>query len=188
LRLSILRSTGHIQKIFAATIVTNKISLCISFLLESAILSDRQMASRYPIVRLARWTVGPDLAAFLSGYERACPLRLASRLTDAQFMRALLDETDGITDSIVRSLQAAALVAIREGTERITAEQLSWWRDPPLLAHYGESDEAAHGTELARAWLRDRRQEVQSSLRSETAKFRNRAVISTERAPCNGPL
>ena len=127
---------------------------------ESAILGDRQMASRYPVVRLARWTVGPDLAAFLSGYERACLLRLASRLTDA----------------------------IREGTERITAEQLSWWRDPPLLAHYGESDDAAHGTELARAWLRDRRQEVQSSLRSGAAKFRNRAVISPERAPCNGPL
>jgi Bacterial TniB protein len=155
---------------------------------ESAILGDRQMASRYPIVRLARWSVGPDLAAFLSGYERACPLRLASRLTDAQFMRALLDETDGITDSIVRSLQAAALVAIREGTERITAEQLSWWRDPPLLTHYGESNEAGPGTELARAWLRDHRQEVQPNLRSGSAKFRNRAVISTERAPCNGPL
>jgi hypothetical protein len=155
---------------------------------ESAILGDRQMASRYPIVRLPRWKSGQDLAAFLQGYERACPLRLASHLTDPQLMQTLLDETDGITDSIVRSLQAAALVAIREGTERITAEYLSWWRDPPLLAHYGESDNASDGTELAMAWLRDRRQDVQPNLRSTVAGFRNRAVISTERKRCEGAL
>jgi len=127
---------------------------------ESAIREDRQLRSRYPIARLERWTSGPDLAAFLQGYERACPLRLASRLSDARFMRALLGETDGITDSIVRCLQAAALVAIREGTERITAELLVWWRDPPLLDHYGIDtaiDDGSPSTDLALAWLRDER-------------------------------
>jgi len=155
---------------------------------ESAILEDRQMASRYPIVRLARWTSGPDLAAFLQGYERACPLRLASHLTDPKLMQALLDETDGITDSIIRSLQAAALVAIREGTERITEEYLTWWRDPPLLANYGGCDDATDGTELAMAWLRDSRHDVQPNLRSTVGRFRNRVVISTERKQCEGML
>ena len=155
---------------------------------ESAILGDRQMASRYPIVRLQHWTSEPDLAAFLQGYERACPLRLASHLTDPQLMRALLDETEGITDSIVRSLQAAALVAIREGTERITPEYLSWWRDPPLLTNYDAGDGELEGTELAMAWLRDHRRDVQPAMRTMAPKFRNRARISTEPKPCNGLL
>jgi hypothetical protein len=127
---------------------------------EPAIREDRQLRTRYPIARLERWTSGPDLAAFLQGYERACPLRLASRLSDARFMRALLGETDGITDSIVRCLQAAALVAIREGTERITADLLVWWRDPPLLDHYDMEtapDDGSPSTDLALAWLRDER-------------------------------
>jgi hypothetical protein len=155
---------------------------------ESAILGDRQMASRYPIVRLPRWTSGQDLAAFLQGYERACPLRLASYLTDPQLMQALLDETEGITDSIVRSLQAAALVAIREGTERITPDYLSWWRDPPLLTHYGASGGELESNELAMAWLRDQRRDTQPVVMTTAPKFRNRAKISTERKPCEGLL
>lgn len=107
---------------------------------EQALREDRQLRSRFPVVRLDRWTPGPDLAAFLKGYERACPLRLASRLSDVRFMQSLLKETKGITDTIIRCLQAAALVATREGTERIAAEMLIWWRDPPLLAHYDNPD------------------------------------------------
>jgi hypothetical protein len=103
-------------------------------------------------------------------------------------MRALLDETDGITDSIVRSLQAAALVAIREGTERIVPEYLSWWRDPPLLTHYSTSDDELDGAELAMAWLRDHRRDMQPVVKAPALKFRNRAKISTEPKPCDGPL
>jgi len=127
---------------------------------EWALREDRQLRSRYPIARLERWTSGPDLAAFLQGYERACPLRLASHLSDVRFIRALLKETDGVTDSIVRCLQAAALVAIREGTERITVDLLVWWRDPPLLDHYELEtglDDGSPSTDLALAWLRDAR-------------------------------
>jgi hypothetical protein len=146
------------------------------------------MASRYPIVRLPRWTAGQDLVAFLQAYERACPLRLASRLSDLQLMRALLDETDGITDSIVRSLQAAALVAIREGTERIIPEYLCWWRDPPLLTHYGAGDDELDGAELAMAWLRDHRRDVQPAVKAPAPRFLNRAKLSTEPKSCDGPL
>jgi hypothetical protein len=45
------------------------------------------MASRYPIVRLPRWTLSHDLAAFLQGYERACPLRLLSSLASRRSRR-----------------------------------------------------------------------------------------------------
>jgi hypothetical protein len=150
---------------------------------ERTIQADRQLASRYPMVRLARWTQGSDLAAFLQGYERACPLRLASHLTDPHLIRALLEETDGLTDTIIQCLQAAALVAIRERTERIVAEYFSWWRDPPLLMHYRHNDES-NVAELAIAWLRDHRRGAQPHPKDTRPKQRNRATISTEKEAC----
>jgi len=45
---------------------------------EPPIREDRQFEEPLSIARLDRWTLGPDLAAFLQGYERACPLKLAS--------------------------------------------------------------------------------------------------------------
>jgi len=151
---------------------------------ESALREDRQLRSRYPIARLERWTSGPDLAAFLQGYERACPLRLASHLSDVRFMRALLKETDGITDSIVRCLQAATLVAIREGTERITVDLLVWWRDPPLLDHYDLEtalDDGSPSTDLALAWLRDERRFADPMpLHREREQVKQTALRSTE--------
>jgi hypothetical protein len=155
---------------------------------ESAIQADPQLASRYPIVRLLRWSMGPDFIAFLQGYERACPLRLASRLTEPDLMRALLDETEGITEYVIRSLQAAALVAIREGTERITADYLTWWRDPPLLAHYEQAEDDSQLGELAAAWLRDNRRDVQPSPKANRRRPRNRATLSSEEASWSGPL
>jgi hypothetical protein len=155
---------------------------------EAAINADPQLASRYPIVRLPRWSLGLDFLAFLQGYERACPLRLASRLTEPDFMRALLDETDGITEFVIRSLQAAALVAIREGTERITADHLTWWRDPPLLAHYQKSEDESELGELAAAWLRDHRQEAQPIPKATGRKPRNRAAISAGEDSWQRPL
>jgi hypothetical protein len=153
---------------------------------ESVILSDPQLSSRYPTVRLARWTAGPDLAAFLQGYERACPLRLASHLSEIPLVRALLDETDGVTDTIIRCLQAAALVAIREGTERIVPEYLSWWRDPPLLAHYETADDEQKSVALAKAWLKDERRAAPSPSARAGLRWRNRASLSTGSRPWNG--
>lgn len=148
-----------------------------------AVLGDPQMASRYPIVRLPRFRAGPDFAALLQGYERACPLRLPSHLSDPTLMAALLNETDGITDSIVRSLQAAALVAIREGSERIVPEYLSWWRDPPLLTYY-ESGAAAESADLALAWLRDERREAPPIQKTQMDRLRNRATLSRDFKSC----
>jgi hypothetical protein len=148
---------------------------------EQSLREDRQLRSRFPVVRLDRWTPGPDLAAFLLGYERACPLRLASRLSDVRFMQALLKETEGVTDTVIRSLQAAALVAIREGTERITADMLVWWRDPPLLTHYGDPDTDSSADQLALAWLRDLRRHADPIPAVTDGAVDNRALMSTKK-------
>ena len=101
-------------------------------------------------------------------------------------MRALLDETGGLTDTIIRCLQAAALVAIREGTERIVPEYLSWWRDPPLLAHYETGDEEQKSVALANAWLKDERRAAPPPSAPAGLRWRNRASLSTEHQPWNG--
>jgi hypothetical protein len=152
---------------------------------EPPIREDRQLRSRFPIARLDRWTLGPDLAAFLQGYERACPLKLASHLSDVRFMRALLKETEGITDSIVRCLQAAALVAIREGTERITTDLLAWWRDPPLLVHYGAADEGSFSSDLALAWLRDGRRCADPMPVESESERRKQTILKGGEDPCD---
>jgi Bacterial TniB protein len=147
---------------------------------EQALTEDRQLESRYPIMRLPRWTDRPEFMAFLQGYERACPLRLPSRLTEPQFVRAILAETHGITDSIIRSLQAAALVAIRVGTERIGLEDLAWWRDPPAFQGIDQASELASESELARAWLNDTRRSANPPSGLEPRQSRNRARIQGE--------
>ena len=101
-------------------------------------------------------------------------------------MQALLKETDGITDSIIRCLQAAALVAIREGTERVTVDLLAWWRDPPLLDHYGSetaTDDGSPSTDLALAWLRDERRFADPiPVHRERARVKQTALRSGEDA------
>lgn len=92
--------------------------------------------------------------AFLSTYERACPLRNPSRLTapKPKLRQALLRESAGITDHLMKCLSSAAIAAVRLKRERITEDLLPWWRDPPLLMDMRESPEA-----LADAWLGDTR-------------------------------
>jgi hypothetical protein len=147
---------------------------------EQALTEDRQLESRYPIMRLPRWTDSPEFMAFLQGYERACPLRLPSRLAEPQFVRAILAEFHGITDSIIRSLQAAALVAIRVGTERIGLEDLAWWRDPPAFQGIDQASELASESELAKAWLDDTRRSANPPSGHEPRQSRNRARIQGE--------
>jgi hypothetical protein len=139
-----------------------------------------QLASRYPIMRLPRWTDSPEFMAFLQGYERACPLRLPSRLAAPQFVRAILAETLGITDSIIRCLQAAALVAIRGGIERIGIDDLAWWRDPPAFQSIVQAGELSSESELAKAWLDDTRRTANPIPATEPMKSCNRARVQGE--------
>lgn len=117
---------------------------------EPALLADAQLESRFFIVRLPLWEDDANFQAFLSGYERACPLRLPSNLTQPRLRQALLRESSGITDHLMKSLTSAAIAAIRLERERITEDLLPWWRDPPLLAD-------TPNEVPAQAWLRDTR-------------------------------
>jgi hypothetical protein len=93
--------------------------------------ADSQLERRFSITQFAQWKPGPELQRFLGTYERARPLRLPSRLADPDRVRQLLAEAGGITHRIIQCLNAAAIVAIYEGIERITAELITVLRTEP---------------------------------------------------------
>jgi hypothetical protein len=93
--------------------------------------ADPQIERRFEVTRFAAWTADVAFRRFLDTYERARPLRLASRLSALPMMRALLDEASGITHRIIQRLNAAAILAVHEGIERISPELLAVQRFSP---------------------------------------------------------
>lgn len=93
--------------------------------------ADPQIERRFDITSFVSWTLGAAFKRFLDTYERARPLRLASNLTDLEMMREILAETGGVTHRIIQRLNAAAVVAIYENTERITRDLLAVKRLEP---------------------------------------------------------
>ena len=93
--------------------------------------ADAQLERRFSMTQFAQWKPGPALQRFVSTYERARPLRLPSRLADATMVKALVAEAGGITHRIMQCLNAAAMVAIHEGVERVTEGLLAVLRTEP---------------------------------------------------------
>lgn len=93
--------------------------------------ADPQLERRFLITHLTQWTKGTGIERFLQAYERARPLRQPSNLADAEMVRAILSECGGTTHRIIQCLNAAAVVAIHEGIERITLDLLLVHRTDP---------------------------------------------------------
>jgi Bacterial TniB protein len=91
---------------------------------EREFLKDSQLERRFDMTRFVPWSVGAPLKRFLETYERARPLRLPSALGESSMMKAILEETGGVTHRIVQRLNAAAIVAVHERIERITPDLL----------------------------------------------------------------
>ncbi len=101
---------------------------------EEMIVQERQLQTRFEVVHLPRWSVGPAFAQFLNAFERSLPLKLPSGLGNTAMQEALLHESfakqqvTGITHGVKQVIEAAAIRAIRTGEERITAQTLTAWR------------------------------------------------------------
>lgn len=91
----------------------------------NALNSDLQMRSRFDAVPLNPWKLGLKYQRFLSSYEQMLPLAEPSNLSDANMAAALFDLGGVTIGGTVKLLKAAAVEAIRSGTERITPEVLS---------------------------------------------------------------
>jgi hypothetical protein len=114
--------------------------------------SDPQIERRFSVTRFTPWTAGSALQRFVGTYERARPLRLPSRLSQPEMIRALITETGGITHRIVQCLNSAAMVAVHEGIERITMDLLKVERSEPgrLLGARQQLNEGSGAAALQR--------------------------------------
>lgn len=102
---------------------------------EEIVLKERQLATRFSVMRLPRWSAGAALGQFLDAFEKSLPLRRPSHLAKRELQDVLLRETlakqqiSGVTHGVKQIIEAAAIQAIRSGEERITPAILSSWRE-----------------------------------------------------------
>jgi hypothetical protein len=102
---------------------------------EKTIQEESQLETRFTIMRLPRWSIGPAFAQFLTAFERSLPLRRPSGLGTSRMQEALLRESAlqqhiaGVTQGIKQVIERAAIEAIRTGIERVTLPMLSCWRE-----------------------------------------------------------
>src|SRR5919109_45413 len=90
-----------------------------------AIQADPQLANRFEPAALPPWRLNQDFQMLLAGFERALPLRKASRLAEAQMARKLLTLSEGRLGELSVLLTSAAVYAVQSGAERIDEKVLT---------------------------------------------------------------
>jgi len=119
----------QLRALEAIKLLTNELHLPIVALgtkrVERAFRADEHLAARFAITALPQWKRNDELLDFLAAYERTLPLRKASGLTSPALVKAILKQSDGVLDHILRVLRFAAVYAIESGEERITLANLA---------------------------------------------------------------
>ena len=84
-----------------------------------ALQTDPQLSNRFEPAVLPRWEQGEEYLRLLASFERALPLRRASRLVEERLALKLLSLIDGKIGELARLLAEAAVRAVQTGAERI---------------------------------------------------------------------
>jgi GTPase SAR1 family protein len=85
----------------------------------TVIETDKQHASRFDVMTLPKWKLGPELQRMLVNFEMMLPLKKKSVLGDAKKARLLHFMSDGNLGDLHRLLIDCATKAIKSGKERI---------------------------------------------------------------------
>jgi Bacterial TniB protein len=91
---------------------------------ENVLRSDRQLISRFPIVRLPLWHDGNKYRSFLHTLEPELRLMHDSNLASDEKALFLLQQSEGVLGQVVMAVKDAAVLAIKDGGERITMDHL----------------------------------------------------------------
>jgi hypothetical protein len=89
-----------------------------------ALMTDQQLADRFGDFELPQWQDNPGFAQFLKTFGSIFPLKNPSDLCEPKVRRRILALTEGVTVRICRVLEAAAIAAIRSGSETISLKTL----------------------------------------------------------------
>jgi hypothetical protein len=92
---------------------------------KQALMTDAQLADRFATIELPPWRDDLALGQLLASFGSIPPLRLPSKLREADVRRRILALTDGITVRIFRLVEIAAIHAIESGKECIDLDSLS---------------------------------------------------------------
>jgi len=127
---SMLVGTYRQQRIFLNSIrfLTNDLQLPIVCVgtpdARAALLTDQHLADRFAAIELTPWRDGDGFGQLLTTFAAMLPLRLSSDLAHPKVRQRLLLMSEGITVRLFRILEAAAIAAIADGSERISLETL----------------------------------------------------------------
>jgi len=126
----VLNAGPHLRRILASSIksLSNQVKISIVLVGTREALTllrlDPQIDRRFERDEIALWTLNQEWRRLLVTFERRLPLRKASRLSDQDVARTLHRRSSGTIGRLARTLSEAAVMAIEDGTERITPEIL----------------------------------------------------------------
>lgn len=102
-----------------------------------------EMASRFDLFPVPRWSYGEAYLSLLDSIEAALPLACSSDLSAERLARHIFGLSEGLIGEVVTILIKAAIAAIQSGSERITRSGIDELRHVPLSKRrHGLSREA----------------------------------------------
>lgn len=105
---------------------------------------DPHLAARFDWETLAPWKADDETRELLQAMERSLPLRYPSNLSSITTTKLIIGKTMGTLARIVRLVNTAAIFAIHDKTERISAETLekAMTKTPPSAALREDTDQS----------------------------------------------
>jgi len=85
---------------------------------------DPQLARRYAVRSLQQWGNNGEFRNFVASYINRLPLRRPTNFKDQRLFLKIMEKGQGLTDNIVKILQAAAMTAVADGSENINHQHL----------------------------------------------------------------
>jgi hypothetical protein len=85
---------------------------------------DPQLARRYAVRSLNRWGNDNDFRSFAASYINRLPLKKPTNFKDQRLFLKIMEKGQGLTDNIVKILQASAMAAINDRSEHINHRHL----------------------------------------------------------------
>jgi hypothetical protein len=128
---SILAGTFREQRIFlnAIRFLANELRIPLvcagTHEAKQALMTDQQLADRFEAFELPAWRDDGGLTLLLASLGSILPLRQPSSLRDPKLQRRIHALTEGVMVRVCRLVEAAAIRAIENGTERISSESLT---------------------------------------------------------------
>jgi len=88
------------------------------------IMLTAEMASRFQLAPVPRWSYDEAYLSLLDSLEAALPLVQASGLSDEPMARLIFELSEGLIGETVAIVTTAAIAAVRSGDERISRDHL----------------------------------------------------------------